>query len=136
MEKEGLETNPFFKKPLHCVWIWISPDGQNKNEIEFIMSKIRQIFNDVSVIHEVKIGGSITKYVVSMQVQHGIILINYFKHRALRHSDKQNIYLTASRRSYVARTEVMFRFIKIMIVKERRPIIITQLHRSLECRRC
>ncbi|XP_052742326.1 craniofacial development protein 2-like [Bicyclus anynana] len=57
MEKEGLfMMNSFFKKPPHRKWTWMSPDGSTKNEIDFILSTRRQIFNDVSVIHRVKTG--------------------------------------------------------------------------------
>ncbi|XP_026318269.1 uncharacterized protein LOC113229013 [Hyposmocoma kahamanoa] len=37
-------------------WTWMSPDGKVKNEIDFIMSTERPIFNDVSVINTVKTG--------------------------------------------------------------------------------
>jgi exonuclease III len=57
LEKEGLYMmNSFFKKREHRKWTWISPDGVTKNEIDFIMSTRRQIFNDVSVINAVKTG--------------------------------------------------------------------------------
>ena len=46
--------NSFFKKPQHRKWTWLSPNGATKNEIDFIMSTTRRIFNDVSVIHSVK----------------------------------------------------------------------------------
>ena len=55
LEKEELfMMNSFFKKPPHRKWTWMSPDGSTRNEIDFIMSTNRQIFNDVSVIHRVK----------------------------------------------------------------------------------
>lgn len=50
MEKEGLYMmNSFFKKRDHRKWTWISPDGVTKNEIDFIMSTKKRMFNDVSV---------------------------------------------------------------------------------------
>ena len=57
MEKEGLfMMNSFFKKPPHRKWTWLSPDGSTRNEIDFILSTRRHIFNDVSVINRVKTG--------------------------------------------------------------------------------
>jgi hypothetical protein len=57
LEKEELfMMNSFFKKPPHRKWTWMSPDGSTRNEIDFIMSTKRRIFNDVSVIHRVKTG--------------------------------------------------------------------------------
>lgn len=57
MEKEGLYMmNSFFRKREHRKWTWMSPDGTTKNEIDFIMSTKKQIFNDVSVINAVKTG--------------------------------------------------------------------------------
>uniref|UniRef100_S4NVQ8 Endonuclease-reverse transcriptase n=1 Tax=Pararge aegeria TaxID=116150 RepID=S4NVQ8_9NEOP len=40
----------------HRKWTWISPDGFTRNEIDFIMSTKRHVFNDVSVINRVKTG--------------------------------------------------------------------------------
>ena len=57
MEKEGLYMmNSFFKKPPHRKWTWMSPDGKTKNEVDFILTNKRQIFNDVTVIARVKTG--------------------------------------------------------------------------------
>ncbi|RVE40675.1 hypothetical protein evm_014675 [Chilo suppressalis] len=57
MERENLYMmNSFFRKPVTRRWTWISPDGKVKNEIDFIMSTKKQIFNDVSVINAVKTG--------------------------------------------------------------------------------
>ncbi len=57
LEKEDLfAMNSFFQKPSHRKWTWMSPDGSTKNEIDFIMTTKRQMFNDVSVIHKVKTG--------------------------------------------------------------------------------
>ena len=57
MEKEGLYMmNSFFRKREHRKWTWQSPDGATRNEIDFIMSTKKQMFNDVSVINSVKTG--------------------------------------------------------------------------------
>jgi endonuclease/exonuclease/phosphatase family metal-dependent hydrolase len=57
MERENLYMmNSFFKKPVSRKWTWISPDGKVKNEIDFIMSMKKHIYNDVSVINAVKTG--------------------------------------------------------------------------------
>ncbi|CAG4920088.1 unnamed protein product [Colias eurytheme] len=57
MEREGLYLmNSFFKKPKQRKWTWISPDGSIKNEIDFILSTKRHIFNNVSVISRLKTG--------------------------------------------------------------------------------
>ncbi|KAL0832165.1 hypothetical protein ABMA28_001622 [Loxostege sticticalis] len=50
MEKEGLfMMNSFFRKPKQRKWTWLHPNGVTKNEIDFILSTNRHIFNDVSV---------------------------------------------------------------------------------------
>jgi endonuclease/exonuclease/phosphatase family metal-dependent hydrolase len=57
LEKEGLYMmNSFFKKREHRKWTWMSPDGVTKNEIDFIMSTRKHIFNNVSVINTFKTG--------------------------------------------------------------------------------
>lgn len=57
MEKEGLfMMNSFFRKREHRKWTWQSPDGATKNEIDFILSTKKQVFDDVSVINAVKTG--------------------------------------------------------------------------------
>ena len=57
LEKEGLfMMNSFFQKPPHRKWTWMSPDGSTRNEIDFIITNEKRIFNDVSVIHRVKTG--------------------------------------------------------------------------------
>ena len=57
LEREGLfMMNSFFRKKAHRKWTWIHPDGSTKNEIDFILSNNRHIFNDVSVISRVKTG--------------------------------------------------------------------------------
>ncbi|KAL0852521.1 hypothetical protein ABMA27_017001 [Loxostege sticticalis] len=57
MEKEGLfMMNSFFRKPKQRKWTWLHPNGVIKNEIDFILSTKRHIFNDVSVINAVKTG--------------------------------------------------------------------------------
>ena len=48
--------NSFFQKPPHRKWTWMSPDGSTRNEIDFIITNEKRIFNDVSVIHRVKTG--------------------------------------------------------------------------------
>jgi hypothetical protein len=57
LEKEDLYImNSFFKKREHRKCSWISPDGATKNEIDFIMSTRKHVFNDVSVINMFKTG--------------------------------------------------------------------------------
>ncbi|CAG9133144.1 unnamed protein product [Plutella xylostella] len=57
LEKEGLYMmNSFYKKKPQRKWTWISPDGKTKNEIDFILTDKKHIFNDVSVISRVKTG--------------------------------------------------------------------------------
>ncbi|XP_028175804.1 uncharacterized protein LOC114364024 [Ostrinia furnacalis] len=55
MEREGLfMMNSFFRKPKQRKWTWLHPNGAIKNEIDFILSTKKHIFNDVSVINSVK----------------------------------------------------------------------------------
>lgn len=43
--------NSFYKKKPSKKWTWISPNGQYKNEIDFIMSNNRKVFKNVSIIN-------------------------------------------------------------------------------------
>ncbi|GBO99235.1 FERM domain-containing protein 5 [Eumeta japonica] len=43
--------NSFYKKKKTKQWTWIAPNGQHKNEIDFIMSNNAKMFQDVSIIH-------------------------------------------------------------------------------------
>lgn len=49
-------TNTFFKKNPKRKWIWISPDGKIKNEIDFVISSQKEIIQDVSVINRFTTG--------------------------------------------------------------------------------
>ncbi|PZC72845.1 hypothetical protein B5X24_HaOG210520 [Helicoverpa armigera] len=44
--------NSFYKKRKSRKWTWISPNGRDKNEIDFILTNQKQFFNDVSVINK------------------------------------------------------------------------------------
>lgn len=43
--------NSFFKKKLKRRWTWTSPNGQSKNEIDYILSSNKHIVQDVSVLN-------------------------------------------------------------------------------------
>lgn len=43
--------NSFYKRKPSKKWTWISPNGQHKNEIDFIMSNNRKAFKNVSIIN-------------------------------------------------------------------------------------
>lgn len=42
--------NSFYKKKPSKKWTWISPNGQYKNEIDYIMSNNRKVFKDLCVL--------------------------------------------------------------------------------------
>ncbi|CAH2103439.1 unnamed protein product [Euphydryas editha] len=44
--------NSFFKKNRNRKWTWISPDGNVKNEIDFILSNKPQFFKDIKTINK------------------------------------------------------------------------------------
>ena len=48
--------NTFFKKRLHRRWMWISPNGVTKNEIDYILTDKPQTFTDVSLINSFNTG--------------------------------------------------------------------------------
>jgi len=48
--------NSFFQKKEHRRWTWISPDGQTKNEIDFIISNKKNVVTDVTVLNSCTIG--------------------------------------------------------------------------------
>lgn len=43
--------NSFYKRKPSKKWTWISPNGQYKNEIDFIMSNNRKAFKNISIIN-------------------------------------------------------------------------------------
>lgn len=47
--------NTFFKKAEHRKWTWISPNGNTKNEINFIITDRKQIVTDVTVLNRISI---------------------------------------------------------------------------------
>ena len=49
-------ANTYFKKNKNRYWTWESPDGNTKNQIDFILSSQRGIVEDCSVITSVDIG--------------------------------------------------------------------------------
>lgn len=52
LNKENLYClNTYFKKPKQRKWTWKSPDGETRNEIDFILSNNRKICTDVSVLN-------------------------------------------------------------------------------------
>ena len=48
--------NTQFQKKAGRRWTWISPDGNTKNEIDYIMTDKPSMATDVTVIHRVNIG--------------------------------------------------------------------------------
>lgn len=44
--------NSFFKKRKSRKWTWISPNGRDKNEIDFLLSTEKRIFSDVEVVNK------------------------------------------------------------------------------------
>ena len=42
--------NTFFKKKPKRKWTWKSPNGETKNEIEFILANNQEVVKDVSVL--------------------------------------------------------------------------------------
>ncbi|KAI8439905.1 hypothetical protein MSG28_001366 [Choristoneura fumiferana] len=48
--------NTFFQKKPQKMWTWRSPDGKTKNQIDYILSSKRYIFEDVGVINMVGAG--------------------------------------------------------------------------------
>ncbi|CAG4989725.1 unnamed protein product [Colias eurytheme] len=51
LENKFKILNSFYKKKKTKKWTWMSPNGQYKNEIDFIMSNNSKIIKDVSIIH-------------------------------------------------------------------------------------
>lgn len=48
--------NTFFKKPEQRKWTWASPDGNTRNEIDFIITDKKQTIQDVTVLNRVSVG--------------------------------------------------------------------------------
>ncbi|KAJ8724843.1 hypothetical protein PYW07_015801 [Mythimna separata] len=45
--------NSFFKKRKSKKWTWMSPNGKDKNEIDFILSRKKHTFRDVDVVNKI-----------------------------------------------------------------------------------
>lgn len=43
--------NSFFKKRKSRKWTWLAPNGRDKNEIDFILAKEKDIFTDIDVLN-------------------------------------------------------------------------------------
>lgn len=48
--------NTFFKKSDDRKWTWESPNGITRNEIDFIISKRKNVITDVDIVDEINIG--------------------------------------------------------------------------------
>ena len=48
--------NSFFMKPPQRKWTWASPDGVTKNEIDLVISNMKNIVQDVTVLNKFSIG--------------------------------------------------------------------------------
>ena len=54
-EKNNLKImNTFFLKKINRKWTWRSPNGETKNEIDFILSDKKHIIKDVTVLNKLK----------------------------------------------------------------------------------
>ena len=49
-------VNTLFKKHCNRCWTWISPNGETKNEIDYILTDKHGIFSDLSVLNSINIG--------------------------------------------------------------------------------
>lgn len=48
--------NTFFKKAEHRKWTWKSPDGNTKNEIDFVITGVKRLVQDVTVLNQLSVG--------------------------------------------------------------------------------
>ena len=56
-ECHGLKiVNTLFKKQCNRHWTWISPNGETKNEINYILTDKHGIFSDLSVLNSINTG--------------------------------------------------------------------------------
>lgn len=57
LEKANLYAmNSFYKKRPNKKWTWISPDGMTKNEIDYLLTTNKSMFEDVTVINRCTTG--------------------------------------------------------------------------------
>ena len=54
-ENQQKLMNSFFHKKADRKWTWISPDGQTKNEIDFIITNRTDIIQDVTVLNNIHV---------------------------------------------------------------------------------
>ena len=56
-EHHGLKiVNTLFKKDHNRCWMWISPNSETKNEIDYILTDKHGIFSDLSVLNSIHTG--------------------------------------------------------------------------------
>ena len=60
--------NSFFQKKEHRRWTWIRPDGQTKNEIDFIISNKKEVVIDASVLNNCPIGSDNKMVMVKVSI--------------------------------------------------------------------
>ena len=57
VEHHGLKiVNTLFKKHCNRCWTWICPNGETKNEIDYILTDKHGIFSDLSVLNSINTG--------------------------------------------------------------------------------
>lgn len=60
--------NTFFKKQAQRKWTWLSPDGQVKNEIDYVLANKNNICKDVTVLNQLHTGSDHRLVRASIQI--------------------------------------------------------------------
>lgn len=55
-EQKLYAMNSFFKKKPQRKWTWTAPNGETKNEIDYVLTKTKEIVKDVTVLNNFSTG--------------------------------------------------------------------------------
>lgn len=91
--------NSFFKKGPHRKWTWMSPDGNTKNEIDYITTDKKNIIKDVTVLNNFSVGSD-------HRIVRAKVKINVKRERAKMQSSTQNSKWTSLKNKTAYQEEI------------------------------
>ena len=78
-EKRLFIANTFFEKNKHRYWTWESPNGEHKNEIDFILCSEKTTIEDCEVITKVDVGSDHRMVRAKLKINKKLIRLKHIK---------------------------------------------------------